>query len=276
MTAGGILDRASPEALVRAVEENLFAFGRLFGRWEKAETYNGPDMMWCLTDVPFPLFNSVVALRLDEEAAHAAIEDLKERARARGVPLLAWTGPSARPANIGRRLSEAGFVADGREPGMTLELDRIDPPAPIPAGLTIEPAEDGTTLRAWNHVMLEGFGMPRFVEEPLLELSAAMIGAPEAPVHNLLGRLYGVPVATATVLLGAGVAGIYNITTLRPARRRGIGRALTQACVAQARDAGYRYAILHASEQGAPLYRQMGFREVCTLATYVWSGDAEP
>lgn len=224
MATRDILEHASSTELVEAVEDNLVAFGRVIGRWESMESHEGPDMHWYLSDVPFPLFNAAVGLRLEAPGADAAIAALVGRARERGVPLMVWTGPATRPRDMGARPIRAGFAEGQPSPGMVLDLDELGP-------------------------------------------------GPDGSVRSFLGRLDGTPVATASVLLGAGVAGVYNVATLPRARRRGVGRAITYRALAEARAAGYHYAILHASPAGAPLYRAMGFREVCTVFTYVWAPD---
>jgi predicted acetyltransferase len=38
-----------------------------------------------------------------------------------------------------------------------------------------------------------------------------------------------------------------------------------------AKDAGYDVAVLEASEMGLPIYRRLGFKELCEFRTYVWS-----
>ncbi len=81
----------------------------------------------------------------------------------------------------------------------------------------------------------------------------------------------GEPAATASVFLGAGVAGIYSISTIPMRRRQGIGAAMTLAPLCDARSRGYHIGILHAEPAGLSLYRRLGFREYCTLHPYLWS-----
>jgi GNAT superfamily N-acetyltransferase len=85
-----------------------------------------------------------------------------------------------------------------------------------------------------------------------------------------VGRLGGRPVATATLLLAAGVAGVYFVLTVPAARRRGIGTAITLAALREARDLGYRTGVLGASGLGLPVYRRLGFEEYCRIAVYEW------
>lgn len=272
MAADDILEAGSPAALVTAVEENLFAFARRFGRWERMETHQAEDVQWYFSDVPFPMFNSATALRLDAARADAVIAGLIERAQARGVPLMVWTGPSTTPPDLGRRLQAAGFLVETAMPGMALALAGLADAAAPAGDVRIERVTDAETLARWCRTVVRGFELPAFVEAPFLELSLAMGIGPDGPVRNYLGTLEGHAVAASTAFLASGVAGIYNVVTLPSARRRGIGRAVTQRALRDARDAGYKVAILHSSAQGEPLYRSMGFRRVCSVTTYVWPG----
>jgi GNAT superfamily N-acetyltransferase len=79
------------------------------------------------------------------------------------------------------------------------------------------------------------------------------------------------PAATCSLFLGAGVAGIYDVSTLPERRKRGLGRLITLAAMHEARARGYRMAILHSSALGAGIYRALGFRDICAIGQYVWS-----
>ena len=58
------------------------------------------------------------------------------------------------------------------------------------------------------------------------------------------------------------VAGIYDMGVLSSARRRGLGRALTLAAVARAREAGCASVTLNATGEGEALYRSVGFESL--------------
>ncbi|MBS1564914.1 MAG: GNAT family N-acetyltransferase, partial [Bacteroidetes bacterium] len=56
-----------------------------------------------------------------------------------------------------------------------------------------------------------------------------------------------------------GVAGIYNVGVVPELQNQGIGKALTIAACLYAKERGYRYAVLNASESGRRIYEQLGF-----------------
>lgn len=263
---------ASPAALTRAVEDNLFALIGAFRRWPRAMVHEDPTLRWSMTDIPFPLFNSLLAARLEDDEADAAIEAAIARAQAAGVPVLWWTGPQTRPRDLGDRLQAHGFAPIAQLPGMALVLDAVDGDEPLPDGLAIRRVTGDADLAVWGEVAATAFELPPFAGDASRDF---MRHADPATMCAYTGWLDGAPVATSAAMLADAVAGIYDVATLPAARRRGIARAMTLAALRDARTNGCAIAILHASDMAAGVYRAMGFREYCRIGQYLWSpGEA--
>ena len=266
-----ILADFSMASTAAAVEANLFSLFDHLDAWPRIDLHDDGRCRWTLSHLPFPLFNSVVQARLEPDAADAAIEARIRDCTARHVPMLWWTGPSTTPADLGERLERRGFLL---EPALGMAADiRYVTAQPGDSPITIEPVRDAATLATWNRVLCDSFGAPHAFGEAFADLIAAMGLEPSAAFRHFLGYLNGEPVATCSLYLGAGVAGVYDVGTLPERRRRGIGAAITRAAIAEAAASGYRVAILHSSSLGAAMYRALGFNDVCAIGQYVWAPE---
>ena len=91
-----------------------------------------------------------------------------------------------------------------------------------------------------------------------------------ASASAFLAYYDGNPIASSLVLYEAGVAGIHMVTTLEEARGKGIGTGITLAPLNEAKKLGYETAILHSTEMGLKMYKQMGFKEYCAIELFIW------
>ncbi len=264
-------ERPSKE-LLSALELNMAASYAGWGRAAPAELYEGPDLTRVITGIPYPLFNGVFGTRLSPKGVDRAIEAAAARFAARRVPALWWVGPASKPDDLGTHLERHGFVHVGEVPGMAVDLETLEEGRPAPAGLSIERVEDEETMRTWARVAWDGTGFPEAGREAFVHLVASLGSASDLSQVCYLGVLDGVPVATSALVTHAGVAGIYAVATLPEARRKGIGAALTLAPLRDAREIGYRVGTLQASAMGFPVYRSLGFRQVCAIGQYRWAG----
>ena len=266
-----ILTDLSQPSLIHAVEANSWDFAHLLKAYPGAELYRGSDLIWVLTDIPSPVFNMVAYSNLADDEAGKAIHQMQTRALRRGVPLMWQVGPAAKPADLGERLLAQGFALEETVPGMAAVLADIDTRNEIPVGLEVAGVSSADELEAMIQAFTLGYEIPVFIAQVFADFLRYYGFSGEVPIQHYVATLDGEPLACSTLLLGGGVAGLYNIATVPSARRRGIGAAVTLAPLLEARQAGYRAAILHASAQGEPLYRRLGFEAVCQLEHYVWT-----
>src|SRR5262245_54422812 len=261
-------DRSSA-AVIPAIETNLSVLWRSYSRLPAAELCDQPDLFWVATDIPFPPFNGVVRALLQPETMTSTITGTLQHFRRRQVPMLWLVTPSTQPPDLGTHLIEHGLTAVGEDPGMAIDLDRLPSDLEAPSGFTLGPVQDLSTLRTWC-----GFTDQALVAEALFAWGQTLGFAPEREIIHFLGRLDGRGVATATLVLGEEVAGIYNVMTVPDAQRRGIGALMTVRPLELARARGYRLGIVQSSKMGYALYRRLGFQDYCRIAIYLWPGEA--
>ena len=258
------------DSLIRAIESNGEEFLVALGRAAGAEERNEPEVRWVIGEIPVDYHNCVVRADLSPEEADGAILESLERFRSHATPGSWHVGPSMRPADIGERLLAHGFSYRGDDIGMAADLSALREDLPVPDDLEIERVRDEATLTAWKGTLARGFGEGPAEAEWVGEMYRRLGLGDDGPWRHYLGRLRGEPVATSTLFLGAGVAGVYFVFTVEQARRRGIGAALTLASLTEAWEMGYRIGVLGSSEMGFPVYRRLGFREHCRIGVYQW------
>jgi len=115
--------------------------------------------------------------------------------------------------------------------------------------------------------------MPAFIVTDWTEIMVGM--GTSKTLRRYIGHLDGELVATSTVLLSDGVAGLYIVATMPEARGKGVGSYMMVALLLEARCEGYRAGILHATRMGYPVYARLGFKQYCLLTSFEWSPEKE-
>lgn len=263
------LDDSSEQAMIKAIEENMYAMTPLTHGWPGAETYTGKDVSWCVTDISFPTCNPIIHVNMKPEEIDGLLDMLTAKAMERKVNLHCWTTQDTKPSNLGEYLTAHKFTNVGVAAGMAVDLQDLNESDATPPGFSIVEVKDSKTLKAWCQVAGTGFSIPEHAITSIVEWLTMEIKMKQ-PIRCYLGLLDGKPVATSQYYLGAGVCGIYFVATLPEARNKGIGYSITQKPLLDAKKLGYRVGILQASQMGRPVYLKLGFKEYSKIGSYSW------
>ena len=265
---------ASAAEVVAAVERHQWELAIRWTRAQDGVVVDRPDLVRCVNPgVPVAFANNVLRVRLEAKDVGDAVRESTAAFREAGVPALWWTGPLSHPRDVGAELLARGWRVDETLPWMAVAIAEVEWP-PVAAGLEIVRVADAEAHDAWLTGMTRGFSMTSVELGAMTSLADAVGYGEDAAWVRWAGLLDGRPVASSGMMVGGGVAGIYNVATAPEARRRGIGAAMTAEAVRAGIGRGLEVAVLGASDMGRGTYERMGFREVCRELVHLWPGTA--
>lgn len=261
----------SDATLTRAVEENQRELFRSVADLPGGEVHDDPDLFWYSCDIPVALLNGVQRARFDPDDVDERIGGTLNPFRSRALPATWSVGPASTPSDLGRHLVEHGLRLDETTQGMACDLATLPNPVEPAHGLEVRPVRDVTALEVFLEVTTAAFGSePPMVDAIRHWYRTLGLDRPEL-VRSYVAYLNGQAAGGSSVFYGAGVVGLYSVGTASEARGHGVGRAVSLVPLLEARERGYRAGVLTSTEIGASVYKQLGFREVCSLDLYAFS-----
>jgi GNAT superfamily N-acetyltransferase len=175
------------------------------------------------------------------------------------------------PADLGPRLSMAGFESDDAETLMAFDLGDNLAVGALPKDIAVRRIDDAQGLAdhiavnaaIWNHGDIARNEMyAQRLRDPSLGLYVAYAD--------------GLPVAAARLELPRDriFAGLWGGCTLPAYRGRGIFRAIVAARAKEARANGFRFLNVDAAETSRPILERLGFIALCGVTG--WRLKASP
>jgi GNAT superfamily N-acetyltransferase len=190
--------------------------------------------------------NAVLQVGLGAGGRAEALEAMETAYADAGVDrFAAWVHESDAAMRAG--LEQRGYRIDEVTRAMGMSLDRIRVPRP----------EIDRAPVNWSEYL-------RIVGVPPDFLS----GADPSAYDIVIARVDGENAATGMAFDHDGDCGIFNVGTLEPARRRGLGTAITALLLHEARDRGCETASLQSTAIGERVYAAVGFRDLGRILEY--------
>jgi GNAT superfamily N-acetyltransferase len=194
--------------------------------------------------------NAVLDRDLGPTEREAAVDAMEAAYYSRGVDrYAAWVHES--DEGMRAELSRRGYTLDGSTRAMGMSLDDIS--------VALPEVELGPLEWAGYLEYLRNAGAP----------AGLLSGADPSAFHLLVARLAGENVATAMAFDHDGDCGVFNMSTLEAARRRGLGTALTARHMYDAVERGCSTASLQSTQMAERVYAAVGFRNLGRFLEYV-------
>jgi GNAT superfamily N-acetyltransferase len=262
--------------LDRAVAENLFALFRAMTGLRGGEIEDCGAFCRHNAFPSNPMFKGVWRSRCDAAGMADAMPETINWFRQRNAPYFFWwTDPETPAEGMAATFERLGLIdmegqtkgfahgivqKAGGAPCMAMRMSDIDPTLAagrIP-GFSIGEVTDDAGLDGFARVFVETYQVPAWAGQAWVDATRSL-GIRAAPWRIFLGAIDGVPVATAILYCGAGVASVYGVAVVPGMQGRGLGLAITAHPLLQAAGEGYAYAVLFSSEMGLPAYQRLGF-----------------
>jgi GNAT superfamily N-acetyltransferase len=250
------------------LHEVLVASRRAFVPMPDTRVIERPGWMQLVTpSLPQGGLNEVCLAVLSPSEVDAVVDETIAGYRALGIRFRWTIGPDSAPAEL-----EDTLVARGLQPETTWAVAcRIGDPLPDPpAGVTIEPVDEGN-VEAFTEVMARGWEMD---PAPLLAFHRRILSFARERLPMQHARIDGEPAGAAAVSLQPRSAYLMGAVVLPELRGRGLYRALVASRLQHAGRHGCTLATSHArASTSHPILARLGFRDVCRLSVLSESSE---
>jgi GNAT superfamily N-acetyltransferase len=248
--------------MTRVTDDDLYARGSetLLASWAQYARGSAGAALQRLSGVAVAVFpqgperavynNALLDRDLSHPERTAAVDAMAAAYGSAGIDrYAAWVHES--DEGMRAELSGRGFAIAESTLAMGLSLDAI---SVTPPEVEIRPVD-------WPEYLeyLEVVGAP----------AGLLSGADPSAFRALAARRDDENVATAIAFDHRGDCGIYNMSTLETARRRGFGTALTARQVRGAAERGCSTASLQSTAMAERVYAAVGFRDLGRILEYV-------
>lgn len=173
------------------------------------------------------------------------------------------------PADLAARLRAAGFVAEELETVVAAPVENIAGPVEVPDGITLREVTERADFERIALMEEAVWGERSHVADMLEEEHVA---GPDA-IAIVVAEAGSEVVCAAWIRFerGTDFGTLWGGATLRDWRRKGIYRATVAYRANLARDRGFRYLSVDASDDSRPILERLGFVALTTTTPYVWT-----
>ena len=266
-------DFSATKAVKASIKNNWENYHYCLGCAPNVELSISRYLTWLVTNMPDHFMNLVVCTELPQDGADELIDNALDHFKALNIRKLSWLAEDGvKASTLKKHLDARGLIfRESFAVEMAIDLAKLRDNSDTNDDLEIISVEDNDVLKEWIHVATSGFGMGSEVEDIWYGFFSETVF--DNPFRTYLALLNGKPVGTSQLFTSGGVAGIYNVACVPEARGQGVGSAITQLPLLEARERGYLVGVLQASSMGYNVYRKLGFKDFGKLSVFLWENN---
>jgi ribosomal protein S18 acetylase RimI-like enzyme len=261
----GLGTEPSPEEVVKACEENYADYWRCVALSSNADFSEVRGITRCITGLQQEMFNIVLSCHLEGDVIDARIDEEISDFGARRIPVIWHVGKLTEPKNLGMYLEARGFPHDYDLTAMAVDLESVDDQADKQDGVLVRRVVSEQDCIGWASSLTESWESPKEVlgwmmNNACFNLAIEQRRGSSLPRNLYLASLEEVPSAASMLFWSRGVAGLQMVGTAHAARRKGVGTAVVQSALADARAMGFKHVVVLSTVEAVDMYKRCGFR----------------
>jgi ribosomal protein S18 acetylase RimI-like enzyme len=264
----------SPEEVVVACEENYADYWRCVGLSSNADFSEIRGITRCITGLQQDVLNVILSCRLELDAIDARIDEEIRDIGARRIPVIWHVGKLTEPKDLGRYLEARGFPHDYDLTALAVDLESVNGEAGRKNDVPVRRVASEQDCREWVDCLTESWESPKEVSPWMMNNACFNLAVEQHRGLSLPRKMYlasseGVPSAGSMLFWGNGVAGLQTVGTVHAARRKGVGTAVVESALADARTMGFKHVVVLSTVEAVGMYKRCGFRVLGKLPEHM-------
>jgi GNAT superfamily N-acetyltransferase len=255
-----MIESIEDERLITAIEESWWEQLQYLSSTPWGKLYEDQQIKIAYTKP----FDGVVTANLKENNVNSKISEITEWFSQYTKKFYWWLTPSMKPSTLSKHLIANGFQEMPPVSAMAKNLNTLDK-TPSIEKLVIKKVTDPKILPIWSEVFLVGHGLGYMLDDGSKMFNAIGVGK---NALKYLGYYNDEPVSSSQIYFGDEVARLNYVSTMPGARGKGIGSAISLVALNEAKERGYKVAVLYATDMGYPIYKRFGFQDICKIKMY--------
>lgn len=261
----GLGAEPSPEDVVKACEENYADYWRCVALSSNADFSEIRGITRCITGLQQEMFNVILSCHLGVDAIDARIDEEIRDIGARKIPVIWHVGMLTEPNDLGRHLEARGFPHDYDLTALAVDLDTVDGGAGRQHDVPVRRVASEQDCREWSDCLTESWESPKEVAPWMMNNACFNLAIEQSrgmslPRKMYLASLEGAPSAGSMLFWINGVAGLQMVGTVHATRRKGVGTAVVEGALADARTMGFKHVVVLSTVEAEDMYKRCGFR----------------